>query len=372
MRHLLLVLASCLSLSVAAESTISGDLPRRDNRELESIPGLDSHYDVLRTADCARLRTLMTRPAGTTGKLPAILFVQWLSCDSIELPESQKDGWSRMLRRLAQDSGMVLMRTEKAGVGDSEGESCASLDYEIELGHHRAALEALRRSEFVDPERIFIFGASMGGNMAPLVAAGEQIAGVMIWGGGARSWFERTLGFERRAKEMSGLPAAVLDAYMRSLTRFLVAYLLDRKDPATIAREQPALADVWGRIVGTEGNSQYGRPLAFHQQAAAQDWAGAWERVDAPVLVLHGGYDWFEEAAAHRLVADIANRRGAERGEFLEIAGTDHHFERFTDAKAAFRGEGGVINSDVAVNAMLHWLRERALPVVASRSARSN
>ena len=360
------VFACCLPLWATAESTISGDLPRRENRPLEEIAGLDSHYGVLTATDGARLRSVLTRPSGASGRLPAILFVQWLSCNSIELPAKQQDGWSRMLRRLAQDSGMVMMRTEKAGVGDSEGD-CAALDYETDLAHHRAALAALRQSPHVDPERIVVFGASMGGNMAPLVAAGEKLAGVMIWGGGAKSWFERTLGFERRAKEFSAIPAAELDAYVRYLSRFLVAYLYDHTDTATIAREQPALAGVWSTIVGTGEGSHYGRPLAFHHQAAAQNWAAAWERVAAPVLALYGEYDWFEDAAAHRLVADIANRRGAGRGEYVEIAATDHHFVRYADAAAAFREEGGVVNSDAAVEAMLRWLGERHLLGSVSR-----
>ncbi len=366
MRFLSIALACCLPICAAAESTIASELPRRENRPLEEIPGLDSHYGVLRTADGTRLRSILTRPAGTTGRLPAILFVQWLSCDSIELPAKQQDGWSQMLRRLAQDSGMVMARTEKAGVGDSEG-NCASLDYETELALHRAALSALRQSKHVDPERIIVFGASMGGNYAPLVAAGEKVAGVMIWGGGAKSWFERMLGFERRAKVFDGMPGAELDAYIRSLSRFFVAYLLDRKDPATIAREQPALASVWNRIVGTGEGTHYGRPLSFHQQAAAQDWAAAWERVDAPVLALYGEYDWFEDAVAHQLVADIANRRGAGRGVFVEIAATDHHFDRYPNAQAAFRGEGGQVNSDAAVSVMLRWLGEHFPREGASR-----
>lgn len=354
---LLISLACCLPLVGVAESTLTGDLPRRENRPLEEIPGVDSLYAVLRTPDGTRLRTIVTTPSGTTGRLPAILFVQWLSCDSVELPASQQDGWSRMLRGLAGQSGMVMMRTEKAGVGDSEGPACERLDYETELAHHRAALAALRRSEHVDPQRIVVFGASMGGNMAPLVAAGQQVAGVMIWGGGAKSWFERMLAFERRAKELEGVPATELDTYMRNLARFLVAYLLDRMDPATIAREQPALAQVWSRIVGAGAGTHYGRPLAFHQQAAAQDWAAAWARVDAPVLALYGEYDWYEDAAAHRLVAEIANRRGAGRGRFVLIPATDHHFMRYPDARAAFREEGGTVNADAALAAMLQWLR---------------
>ncbi len=366
MKSVWLALVCCFPLSALAESTLTGDLPRREGRPLEEIPGVDSRYGVLRAPDGRRLRTILTRPEGMTGRLPAILFVQWLSCDSIELPAKQQDGWSRMLRRLAQESGYVMMRTEKSGVGDSEGD-CATLDYDTELSHHRAALSALRRSNDVDPDRIVVFGASMGGNYAPLVAAGEKLAGVMIWGGGAKSWFERMLGFERRAKELGTVPAAELDTYMRSLQRFLLAYLLDGKEPATIAREQPALAGIWEKIVGTGPGTHYGRPLEFHRQAAAKDWAAAWERVDAPVFALYGEYDWFEDAGAHRLVVDIANRRRAGQGEFAEIPATDHHFDRFKDAGAAFRGEGGVNNVDAAVSVMLRWLGERRSRGSASR-----
>ena len=85
------------------------------------------------------------------------------------------------------------------------------------------------------------------------------------------------------------------------------------------------------------------------------------------MLALYGEYDWFEDAAAHRLVADIANRRAAGRGEFVEIPATDHHFDRFPDAAAAFRGEGGVNNADAAVSVMLRWLGERRLRGSASR-----
>lgn len=352
--------AACLwySLAVNAESTLSGDLPRRDDRPLESIPGLDSHYGVIETRDGARLRTILTRPRESTGRLPAILFVQWLSCDSIELPATKTDGWSRMLRRLAQESGRALMRMDKAGIGDSEGGPCAALDYETELAHHRAALASLRQSGHVDPQRIVVFGASMGANMAPLVAAGQDVAGVMTWGGGAKTWFERTLGFERRASELGGLAAAETDAYIKSLSRFLVGYLMDGRTPAAVVSDQPALAGTWERIVGTGDGTHYGRPLAFHQQAQAQSWPAAWAEVDTPVLVLYGEYDWFEDEAAHQLVADIVNRRNPGRARFAIIPQTDHHFVRYQTQQAAFREEGGKIDPDPAVDEMLAWLRE--------------
>ena len=93
----------------------------------------------------------------------------------------------------------------------------------------------------------------------------------------------------------------------------------------------------------------------------------AWSRVTAPVLAMYGEFDWFEHADAHRLVADLANRRAAGQGEFVVIPATDHHFDRFPSAAAAFRGEGGVNNADAAVVVMLRWLGERPAGGSASR-----
>ena len=86
----------------------------------ESHPGLDTEYGELLPGDGARLRTIVTKPQGASGRLPAVLFVQWLSCDTIELSPNAQDGWSVMLRRLITESGMLWQRTEKSGVGESK------------------------------------------------------------------------------------------------------------------------------------------------------------------------------------------------------------------------------------------------------------
>lgn len=351
------IVALFASVPAAASTRMVGELPRVGNRPLESLPGLDTEYGELRPGDGARLRTVVTRPTGRTGRLPAVLFVQWLSCDTIELEPNATDGWSQMLRRLITESGALWQRTEKSGVGDSLGPACAQLDYETELAHHRAALRQLKARPDVDPKRIVIYGASMGANYAPLVAAGEEVAGVVVWGGGATTWFERMLRFERNALELRGTDPKLIASEVNARAKYFARYLLEGQSPAEIAANDPDLGKVWPRIVGTSNEGHYGRPFAFHQQAQAQNWAGAWANVRAPVLALYGEYDWFESRDAVAYIANIVSGQRPGSAEFRELPGLDHHFSRFASPREAFTSKGGKPDAAPAVDAILQWMR---------------
>jgi dienelactone hydrolase len=361
--HRSLLLFACLvaiATSPAAESAsrIVGTLPRMDQRPLEALPDLDTEYGELATGDGARLRTIVTRPQHSAGRLPAVLFVQWLSCDTIEQRPDARDGWSVMLRRLMSEAGMLWQRTEKSGVGDSRGTPCPQLDYVTELAHHRAALRQLKSRPDVDAQRVVVFGASMGSNYAPLIAADDNVAGVIVWGGGATTWFERMLRFERNALELGDTDPQTLAAEVSTRAAYFARYLLNGETPRAIAASDPKLGEVWRRIVGTSETGHYDRPFAFHQQAQRQNWAGAWDRVRAPVLVLYGEYDWFESHDAAQLIPSIVNARRPGSATFRELAQLDHHFTRYASRRDAFREKQGRADADPAVKAILQWLEQ--------------
>ena len=324
----------------------------------ESHPGIVTEQTTLTTPDGTDLRVIVTKPAEQRSLLPAIQFVQWLSCDTVALPAQGGDGWTAMLRRIVSESNALVWRTEKRGVGGSEGR-CDALDYDTELADHRAALAALRARPDVDPSRIVVFGGSMGATYAPLVAETHDVAGVLVWGGGTLTWAERMLSFERNALELSGTPVPDLAREMTARYRFFEQYLIGARAPVEIAARDPDLGAIWSRLVGTSANAHYGRPFSFHQQAQRQNWAAAWSRIDAPVLVLYGELDWLEDPRGARAIGRIVNARHENNARVVEIEGLDHHFSRFPTPAAAFRDEGGTIDADAAVDVMLPWLRER-------------
>jgi pimeloyl-ACP methyl ester carboxylesterase len=263
------------------------------------------------------------------------------------------------MRRVAQESGVVMMRTEKRGVGDSEGGPCSALDYRTELSDHVQALEALKSSEWVDPGKMVIFGASIGGTYAPLVAAHQEVAGIIVWGAGARNWFERMLVFERNFRELSGVSGDTLNDEMKSVAAFLFAYLVQKKSPLLIAAESPELGAVWSKIVGAEGNLLYGRPASFHQQAQDQNWTQAWNQVRSPVLVFYAEYDWYEDARSAELIARIVSQNRPGNGRVVVIPKTDHHFVVYSRPEDAVKGQNGRVDEGPVVREILSWLRER-------------
>ncbi len=74
------------------------------------------------------------------------------------------------------------MRVDKPGTGESEGPPCAEGGFREELAGYRAALRVLRTNPAVDPDRIFLFGESLGGFMAPLLARETHVAGISTYG----------------------------------------------------------------------------------------------------------------------------------------------------------------------------------------------
>jgi pimeloyl-ACP methyl ester carboxylesterase len=334
------------------------ELSRRDGAHEEAHPGIEIEYGALPVSGGVRLRTILTRPDDIE-RPPVILFVPWLSCDTVEIRPDRDNGWLQMLRGMVRDSGWAVMRTDKRGVGDSDGGPCSALDYETELADHRAALAALADREDIDPQRIVVFGASMGSRMASQVAAGAPgVVGVLGWGGGSKTWFERMLAFSRNAMEVGGTDPAEIATRMKRHQVFYSQYLLQGLDPPAITEDNPAMSEVWSDIIGTSADAHYGRAFAFHQQAQRADWTAAWGQIDVPVLVVMGEFDWFENRAGHETVVRIVNRRRTGLARFEFIPQMDHHFTLFPDAGAAFRDEGGRGDPGPFLEIALPWLEE--------------
>jgi pimeloyl-ACP methyl ester carboxylesterase len=330
----------------------------------EDLAGVDSYYGVVDTTDGSRLRAIVTRPIGSSGRLPVIFFTQWVSCGSLEF---SRGGLSlQYLKVLAQRSGGALIRVERSGSGDSVGPACHELDYDTEIRHYREALATtLGRYQWLDPARVVIFGSSLGGTVAPFVAQGFDVAAVMIQGSGAVTYLERMINFDRQQLERTGVPVTEIHDRMLRQAAFHVEYLVKGRSPDDIANDGPEMAAARSAIRGLGDGEHYGRPYSWHQQAARHDFLAAWDALDAPVLVVYGSFDQFETRHGHELIADTVNRHHPGLATFTEIPHMDHDGETYDTIEDAYAWRNPVSGPaetahHLVSGPMLRWLRDVA------------
>jgi pimeloyl-ACP methyl ester carboxylesterase len=310
-----------------------------------------------------RLRTLVTIPRVATGRLPAVFVAGWLSCDSVEVASDAKDGVSRLLYQVIEESGAMVMRMDKPGVGDSEG-NCKETDFETELAGYRAAFAALKGHPRADASRIVMVGISNGGGFAPLVTQGTPVAGYVSIGGWSKTWFEHMIELERRRLALEGRPPGAINAQMKPLAEFHAAYLFERRTPAEVIATRKHLASVWY----DEPAHQYGRPAAFYHQLQALNLSSAWAGVAAPTLVVWGEYDWIMSREDQVQIVDLVNAategqgqgqgQAPARARLLVVPAMDHSFSTHPNAKAAYERMGPGEYPSAAAAEILRFIRE--------------
>ena len=355
-----LLLSLLLGGAVGTAHAADDPLPRRADRKTggplpyEQIAGRIVEYGSALSTRGQRVRTVTTRPPSASGRLPLIVFIPWLSCDSVESPRGPADGWARMLHAVASSVDAVFVRVDKPGVGDSEGD-CAQTTLEDDLAAYRAAIRAGLERPDVDPSRLSLFGGSIGGALAPLLALDFKVHALVAAGGFSRTWSEHILGHERRRLTLSGASPSAVNAAMRGFVDFYALYLDSRLTPGEVIARRPDLKMLWYDAP----EHQYGRHARYFQEVQSQNVEAAWDAVRAPTLVLWGEYDWIMGRADQERIVEIVNAHAPDLARLAVVPGMNHHFERFATPVDAFREKGGVYAADGAA-LIVDWLRKHA------------
>lgn len=134
------------------------------------------------SSDGLKINALLTKPKGEVpnGGWPAIIFIHGYTP-----PKNYDtlDNYSSYADFLAEN-GFVVFKIDLRGHGSSEGEGGGayySSDYVIDTLN---AYAALQKADFVNPEKIGLWGHSMGGNVVMRsFAANPEIPAVVIWAG---------------------------------------------------------------------------------------------------------------------------------------------------------------------------------------------
>ncbi len=329
----------------------------RDIRLNELGQETHSDHDILYeqvTSDAGLTqRTIITKPKNSSGRLPAVLLLQGLSCSTIENHPGRMNNWVRMINSVVENTGMVVMRIEKPGVGDSEGD-CASTDFLTELEGYRAAARALKAKEYVDPNKIIVYGSSMGSALAPLIANEFGFAGVISDGTFFKTWFEHMLEIERRILRMKGNDqSSIVKLMNEAYIPLYYGMLIQKKSYKEVIEEFPAIKS----LNYHSPEHMYGRPMVYYQQLQDFDLAGEWEKIKVPVRILYGMNDWIMSEFDNDMIIQVLEKAGHEDHQLVKYPGLDHWNTLHESPDNSFNGVPGKWDPKMQ-ELVVNWAKE--------------
>jgi photosystem II stability/assembly factor-like uncharacterized protein/dienelactone hydrolase len=290
-----------------------------------------------------QLRVIINKPF-KEAKMPAMLFIPGYTCSSIdELPLSHP--YKRIVDAFV-DAGYVTLRIEKSGLGDSKNTPpCESCDLLDEIENFEVGLKKLKSLPYVDTNQIIIVGHSMGGIIAPAISAKNQVAGVIVYGTTAKSWFEYQIEMYRVQNALAGMnpievEQSVLEQYDLNYRYFVKKEKLEylAKDP----KADSVLRTAWQY----DGNGKiYSRNAEYWRQIQDYPHLENWKNTTAKVLVQFGESDFQAFSKAdHQQIVNTVNYFHPGNATLMTYPSTDHYFAKSGTMQEAYDkfGEGKI------------------------------
>lgn len=310
----------------------------------ERYADFDLEYGMVKSGE-AQLRTLISRPK-KAGKLPAVLFIQGVGCYSIDMPLDTTAPPTQLMNYLTRQ-GFVTMRVDKQGMGDSRGVPCSELDFDTEGDGYRSALQHLRALKYVDADRVFIIGHSMGGVFAPLLARDVQVRGIIAYGTMGEKFMDYFANSRRTIAEANEMSPAEAEEYVRLNCDCFRPYFENGTSFDEIVAANPSCRGTLNDL---------GRATNFWKQLYRLDIPALWTAYPGKVLAAWGKADYISVRSEHEHIASLVNRAHPGNGTFLELAGCDHGMHTVASMQLAARGQAGDYNPAVS-EAIGKWLK---------------
>lgn len=322
-------------------------------RPRQKPDGFDVQYGQVVT-NGKRIRLILTKPT-TPGKHPVVMLIGGIGAYSVD-GDFPNVAYGNIMGPIAK-AGYATARIDKPGQGDSEGPIYSDLTFNVELDAYRQAIKAIKVMDFVDPNKVFIFGHSMGGAFGPIIASEQDLGGVIVGGTIAKTWTEYMLENSRRQSLLSGASYGDVGASQMRLATMVHYLFTDGKTPDQIAKEHPELAnDIRGMV--PDGKTYSGVGLPFFKELASYNLAGYWTKVKAPTLAFWCENDFISTEQDHEMIKNILG----EKGTYVKVPQSDHGFFKttsFQDSAAKWGRPGSEFNPNI-LDIVLDWLKGHA------------
>lgn len=310
------------------------------------------------------LRVITRKPVNQAG-MPCILLIPGYGCGSIENYASSYNG--KLLDEWIK-AGYAVVTIEKSGMGDSYNcTPCSEVDLATDIESFDAGYRYMEQLPFIDKNRLFIWGHSMGGVIAPEIAKRHQPRGVMVFGTTFRPWSEFLLEMHRVQKPLlENYTYMQTESFMRKIQKIYYEFFNLRK-----TREQLLQNPEYRELVVSElgykagSTNMWGRHWSFWVQIDSLNMAESWSALNCPVLVIHGETDYESCSIAEpKLISGTVNAVHPGNATMLIIPQLDHFMMKsgsYEQARDNFNSQQynkGNFNYSIA-DETIKWLRTR-------------
>ena len=323
--------------TIAGKATVKG-LPK------ESYPDLNVTYGSVKSGNNL-LRTIVMEPK-TSGKKPAIFYIQGVGCYSMDSPLDTNRTEIQFLRMLAR-KGYAVLRLEKPGVGDSKGGPCDKIDFDEELKANIDALKSFKKLPGIDSNNIYIFGHSMGGVMAPLVAEETPVEGIIVYGTIGTNFIEYFVNSRRNITEAMNMPPVEADQYIKSQTECMSLMVAHKMSKSEALKLNNACGETYDGF-GFRANE-------FWYDLYNINIPNTFKNYDGKVLAIWGESDYVSTKQEHEQVVNAVNFYNAGNGTLATVPGADHGMNVAPTFQDAAQQEPRPLNTKVT-DVVLNWL----------------
>lgn len=291
-------------------------------------------------------RIIITKPRVQI-KLPAIAFVGGIGCYSLDFAMDSVRAEAELLTDLSR-AGFICARLEKPGVGDNIGFSrpCAEVSFAEETNGYAEAIRALKQRPDVDSNRVFIFGHSMGGVFAPLIAQQTAIKGIIAYGTIGCSFIEYLAKTRRTIAQAYEMPPDETDELIKDFCECGSYYFVEKMTTEEAAAKKPACGEYLS-IFNL-------RSRAYNDELYAFNIPSLWKPFKGKVLMLWGESDYISSREDHEIITDAVNFYNPGNAIFSTVKDADHGMNFAKNFQEAQKAPG--MYNKVVSSTVIDWL----------------
>lgn len=280
----------------------------------EKYPDLEVSYETVKTATGLQ-RMIITKPR-QAGKQPVLVFLGGIGCYSLESPMDSNRNEVRLINALARN-GFMIARVEKPGIGDGarHSKTCESVSFTEEKNVYVQAVKDLKKRADVQADNIYVLGHSMGGVMAPMIAAESPLKGIIAYGTIGSPFLEYLAKTRKTIGEANNFSAARTEVYTNEVCECARYYFIDKMTTEEAAKKKNYCRNYLEAFDA--------RSRKYNDELFAIDYTALWQSFTGKALMIWGKGDFIAAKDDHDIITNTIN--GVHPGHAtMVIVSADH------------------------------------------------